>query len=698
MKFLIRSTLISLLLLSLSHRAWGQDDTRDRLSGSRRTQAEIRAAMNQLVEKIDVILFEFTRNNIDGPEVRELTQTRKLLTEANVEQMEQIMKFLDSAVQGQDQEKALLSAFEGQKNILTMMRTLMSEYNQKRDIAAIPLLIEELITRQEMNLRATRQVADNSNSKGVSTYQESLVNAQFEEQRDINQEFDHVVSSMEMLAFSEKNDVAEQYRNSLVRIQQLRIREHLTGSLDALDQKQVNSAMVFETKAVESFKQFLATLGKGDGSKTSTAASEDSPDLMSELHVVLEEQIKVRESMVKRLEKGHHLKSQSDMQGEVLVRFYGLRDRVMQEMPEHQPLHTTILDTMRLARREMLESESERPRSLQTVEKVIRQLEQFIKTTEATLAEKENETTELDLETFIERLEIVVNYQEELLKLTRERERQGASLRGLQTQQNRLAAMTEALHKASGISFPNVTRPLFDALGAMNESLQSIPVEGREGVVLLAQERALQNLREALALLESQLPEPAGEEPPPTPEELADKVKEALDNVEQAEEAIENADLDKASEKLAEAGKNLEEAQEIVDEQGEDVPENVLEDLEKAQAAMEEAVEAIEGMREPPEVAGEDSPEPPAGEEAPGEEVAGGEEPVPPPGEEAPGEEVAGGEKPVPPPGEEAPGEEVAGGEEPGEEGAGEEPGEEMAGAEAAEGEEPGAEAAGEEP
>src|SRR5690606_16849559 len=98
--------------------------------------------------------------------------------------------------------------------------------------------------------------------------------------------------------------------------------------------------------------------------------------------------------------------------------------------------------------------------SLQTVDRVIRQLEKFIETTEATLADKENEEGELDLGSFIERLEMVVNFQEELLQQSRERERQGSPLRGIQNQQNRLVSMTESLHKESGISFPNVTRPL----------------------------------------------------------------------------------------------------------------------------------------------------------------------------------------------------------------------------------------------
>jgi len=194
------------------------------IESSRRSQSEIQRQANQIIAHIDAIIFDYTRNGLEGEELETLKRTRQNLSATSETEMARILELLSAAEQNGQNEEYLLEAFEGQKDILSVLRNLMSEYNERRDMAAVPLTLRTIIERQASNLAAAEQLARSTNpSRGLSDFQMQMVDAQFEEQRDINRQFDQWIASLEILAFSPEEEVAARFQKTLGEMQRMRI-------------------------------------------------------------------------------------------------------------------------------------------------------------------------------------------------------------------------------------------------------------------------------------------------------------------------------------------------------------------------------------------------------------------------------------------------------------------------------------------
>lgn len=556
------------------------------IESSRRSQSEIQRQANQIIAHIDAIIFDYTRNGLEGEELETLKRTRKNLSETSETEMARILELLSAAEQDSRNEEYLLEAFDGQKGILSVLRNLMSEYNERRDMAAVPLTLRTIIERQASNLAAAEQLARSTNpSRGLSDFQMQMVDAQFEEQRNINRQFDQWIASLEILAFSPEEEVAARFQKALGELQRMRIPNLLGQSLNALDAGQVVTAASFEKRSIESLKALLLTL---DEEKPSEPGDEASFSLVAELQRLRDEEGRIREQIDKRIEKDQNLNPVVKNQGGVIESFYGLRDAMIQEMPDRSDLHTTVLDTMRLARREMADSApSRRAQSAQTVDQVIAQLDGLIEQANAGAGTPPPEDPAEADESFAERLAIAVSEQERLNRETLAMERNDGRLRGALPRQETIARMASILHQQAHASYPDAARPLFDAGEDIQSALRNLPLAGREGLALMAQEKVLTHLRQALATLET---EPAETDP----SLLAEAIAEAQAKLEEAREAIEAEDFAEAAEELAEAAESVEEAGELATAMDpEMIPDALLADLEAAQAALAEALAAL---------------------------------------------------------------------------------------------------------
>jgi len=559
------------------------------LETSYRSQSQIQRQAKQIVAHIDAIIFDYTRNGLQGEELEALKRTRQKLSESSDAEMAQILELLATAKSGGEGEEKLLEAFEGQKGVLSVLRNLMTEYNERRDMASVPLILRSIVERQESNLAAAVQLARSINpSRGLSDFQTRMVDAQYEEQRGINQQFGQWVASMEVLAFSPEEETAARFQNTLRAAQRMGVSTLLGQSLEALDSEQVVTATSFEKRAVDSLKQLLLSLDK----ETSLEPDrEESFDLAAELRRIREEEAKIRQQIDKRLEKDQNLNPVVRSQGSVVQSFFQLRDAMIERMPDKSDLHTTVLDTMRLARREMGDSApSRRAQSARTVDRVIAQLDSLIDLVNGD-ASTAGETAEtMDEETFAQRLAQAVEEQERLNNNTLSMERSGRSIRGAQARQETIAQMTSILHDQARVSYPETARPLFDAEASIKSVIENLALSGREGLAIMGQESALNHLRQALDSLKTDEEEYSETDP----SLLADAIANAQEDLEEAETAIAEEDFEEAGEALEEAVETVAEAEALAAAMDPAmIPEDLQTDLEEAQAALADALAAL---------------------------------------------------------------------------------------------------------
>ncbi|MFW6218370.1 MAG: hypothetical protein ACOC4K_05200 [Verrucomicrobiota bacterium] len=579
------------------------------IATSYRSQSDIRQQAERIITHIDTIIFDYTRNGLVGEELDALKRTRKKLSQSSESEMARILELLAAAEQDEEGEERLLEAFEGQKGILAVLRDLMSEYNERRDMAAIPLGLRSILERQQSNLAAATQLAPSINAtRGLTEFQKRMVDAQYEEQRDINQEFDHWVASMEILAFSTEEDTAARFQRALAEIQRMRVPGILRQSLDALDAEQVVTAASIEERAVDALESLLVTLDK------EPPAPQDEPsfDLTAELKRILDEEKNIRQQIDKRIESDQNLKPVANKQGNVIQAFYRLRDAMIEQMPERSDLHRTILDGMRLARRQMSDSApSRRAQSAGTVDQIIAQLDSLIGlAADAAAADANEETAEEEDGTFAERLEKTVSEQETLNRNTLALERNGSRLHGARERQETIGRMTSILHDQARSSYPEAARPLFDAAEDIRKALANLPVEGREGLAIMAQEATLNHLRQALAALETEETEP----PETDPSLLAEAIDQAQAELEATEAAIEEEDFEEAAEELEDAVEAVAEAEELAEAMDPTmIPEDLQADLDAAGEALAEAMAALPAAAEAGEMAEDEA----AGEQPP---------------------------------------------------------------------------------
>lgn len=585
------------------------------IATSYRSQSDLRQQAERIIAHIDTIIFDYTRNGLVGEELEALKRTRKKLSQSSDSEMARILELLAAAEQDEEGEERLLEAFEGQKGVLAVLRELMSEYNQRRDMAAIPLGLRSILERQQSNLAAATQLAPSINpNRGLTEFQKRMVDAQYEEQRDINQEFTHWVASMEILAFSTEEDTAARFQRALAEIQRMRVPGILRQSLDALDAEQVVTAASIEERAVDALESLLVTLDK------EPPAPQDEPsfDLTAELKRILEDEKNVRKQIDKRIERDQNLKPVANKQGKVLQAFYRLRDAMIERMPERSDLHKTILDGMRLARRQMSDkAPSRRAQSAGTVDQIIAQLDGLIglAAEAAAAADANEETAEEEDGTFAERLEKTVSEQETLNRNTLALERNGSRLHGARERQETIGRMTSILHDQARSSYPEAARPLFDAAEDIRKALANLTVEGREGLAIMAQEATLNHLRQALAALETEETEP----PETDPSLLAEGIEQAQAELEATEAAIEEEDLEEAAEELEDAVEAVAEAEELAEAMDPTmIPEDLQEDLDAAGEALAEAMAALPTAAEAGEMAEDEA----AGEETEASEAS----------------------------------------------------------------------------
>ncbi len=552
---------------------------RENLEQKQQNQEALRQRVREIVRQLDAIILEFERNGLSGPDLAELRRTRQLLAENSVEAMAEVIKRIERAQYARSNSVAitlLVRAFEGQQGILDDLRGLLADYNQKRDVSQVPIILLELAARQQANLDSAINLARTLRpDRDLTEFQSASVDAQYEEQRDIGQQFNFIVSTMEILANSNDPEVAPLYRAALLRMQQGQTVGVLARALQALDQEQVFSAVSLEKQAHEQLVALARFL------TPRRPASEILRDLAQRVRRLIEQQEEIKGRAETHLQNNRHVRDLSAFQGELVVEASDIRnearilappviDPLEQAIAQMQAARVALEDNDPVQRQRMPQHATQ---AIQKLQEVLRLLEEAAERAAA------QEQLAADLpepeaaEEFARKLQQLIALQAELNRQTEAQEQSGASLSAAVPEQERIRGLTTFLQAEARTVAPDTVTILGLAAQKMQQALQALPVDARARL-------AIQLQREALALLQ-QAAEQAAAEQAAQEELLAQDDPDA--------EQLDAEALDEAEEALDEAQEAAEDAEENLAE-GE--VEEALDDIEDALDALDEAEEA----------------------------------------------------------------------------------------------------------
>ncbi|WP_200163438.1 hypothetical protein, partial [Cerasicoccus arenae] len=521
------------------------------LGDKKAEQARLRERTQQIISQLDSIILEYERNGLGGQQVEDLKRTRLLLSNSSLDEMAKILNKLDQAQQAGSESEArafLMSAYSGQLSVLVQLRDLVNEYNQKRDVSAVPAILQELVQRQQGNLEAGIGLAQHVKAgSALSEIQSASVDSQYEEQRDLSDQFNYVISTIEIIASSGDPESSALYKGALALIQQKRIVGQLSSAREALDQEQVYSAVSFEKNALTAMQELIGYL------TPKSPRSERLLELAERLQKAIQEQTLLHRDSVKKVKDLNSMRSLASYQGVILQDVVGIFETARNEAPEAVPDLQQSMMRMRAARSQMPSKDLEkRTEAAGTALQAITSLEQALATLQkdaekAAQQEKQQQNAEPEnqqeaLASFAEKLQKLIQWQTALNIQARKREKSGSDLSSLVAEQERIRHSTEFLQKEAWEATPEPAEILGRAARKMEGASNNMAFQGRGALVLNAQDEALE-----LLLL-------AGRQ---TASEQADQ---------QAEVADQNAEPAANEEQLAQADASLNQAEQATND------------------------------------------------------------------------------------------------------------------------------------
>ncbi|MGF1485052.1 MAG: hypothetical protein ACFBZ8_11885 [Opitutales bacterium] len=554
--------------------ALGND--REAVEDSQLIQESLRQRTQEIIRQLDAIILEYERNGITGADLEELRQTRQLLAENSIEAMREVVRRLERAQYARSNSVALaflVRAFEGQQGILNDFRDLLDLYNQKRDTALVPVILLELAERQRGNLDSAINLARTVRPKrALSEFERASIDAQYEEQRDIGQQFNFIVSTMEILASGNDPEVAPLYRAALLRMQQAQTVGVLAQALQALGDEQVFSAVSLEKKAHEQLLALARFL------TPPRPVSEQLRDLAARVRALIQGQTEVRDRAQAQLDQQRHTRNLGGFQGDLVVDAAQILSEAQTSAADAVPPLQQAIGFMQETRARLVDNDPvQRGESLQFSVRAIEKLEEvlaLLNDAAASAAAQEQlaaDTTQPEiLDDFARKLQQLIAIQTELNRTTEILEQSGASLQGAIPEQERIRGLTAFLENEARTVAPTAAPLLALATQKMRDALAALPIDARARI-------AIERQREALALLQ-QAAEQTTAEQAEQPELLARNDPEdgealdpeALDDAEEAldaaQEAAENAEENLAEGDTEEAIEDIEEGLEALDE------------------------------------------------------------------------------------------------------------------------------------
>ncbi|MDR2862777.1 MAG: hypothetical protein LBV54_02700 [Puniceicoccales bacterium] len=121
-------------------------------------QEGIRKDVDTIQQNLERIIVEMKQNGFDTSELEVLARTANKLSQLSEEDIRKVIAALQTAGATRElttQQKNLLTAFQGQKEIAFKLRSLASEFTTQQILGTVQLRLQNLMLRQLANIRQT---------------------------------------------------------------------------------------------------------------------------------------------------------------------------------------------------------------------------------------------------------------------------------------------------------------------------------------------------------------------------------------------------------------------------------------------------------------------------------------------------------------------------------------------------------------
>ncbi|MBL9166747.1 MAG: hypothetical protein JNN07_03330 [Verrucomicrobiales bacterium] len=255
--------MIAILCMS----AWGMvaAPAEDPLQQQSAKQEQIKTSATRVGIQLDQILTEFDLNGISGEDVKILRAIRSVLNRLTDQDMQKVLQLLTDARQNQNSNNQQVSeAFSGQRNIITQLRQLLTEYQRQQAVYDIAIRLKELAARQTDNMRLAVWLARQVDRKALEQFQETQrLNLQLQEtdEASIRAETSLVLDQLEKLVTASGDaTTAERPRLALERAKQGGMMLALDTALRELKSARMLGAAGSEKRARDQMREVARLL------------------------------------------------------------------------------------------------------------------------------------------------------------------------------------------------------------------------------------------------------------------------------------------------------------------------------------------------------------------------------------------------------------------------------------------------------
>ena len=214
-------------------------------------QVQLRTEAQALVDQLDAMLDEYTRNGLSGEDEKLVKAIRGSIAQLSGAEMKQIVEFLGKARDSGDgglAKKELSAAYTGQKALITQMKKLLADHLRKQQAMELSQQLNQLADRQAVNLQNGISLGSWDKGRKPENFEAAIqanMEGQQAEQTAIAAEMQLIGESIGKFAQDPANiGVAERLMKGMEALQ--KVQPNAEAAADALKQAQLFKAVAEE--------------------------------------------------------------------------------------------------------------------------------------------------------------------------------------------------------------------------------------------------------------------------------------------------------------------------------------------------------------------------------------------------------------------------------------------------------------------
>lgn len=402
----------------------GAAPAEDPLQQQSSKQEQIKTSASRVGTQLDQILTEFDLNGISGEDVKILRAIRGVLGRLTEQDMQKVVQLLNEArTNPAGISQQVTEAFSGQRNIITQLRQLLTEYQRQQAVYDIAIRLKELAARQTDNMRLAVWLARQVERKALEQFQETQrLNLQLQEtdEASIRAETALVLDQLEKLV-SQSGDAAtaERPRRALDQVKEGGLVTALDTALKELKNARMLGAAGSEKRARDQMREIARLL-------TQSLDKQDAlREAIRELDAAIDKQQAVADA-TRKLQNREEAAKREGEQGEIVDATDLVRKDIQDLAPAAAEHLQAATDRMQEARSSLLSGQvpqltreqtlAKQGESLTKMEQARREL--LDQLTKAEAPKQLPEKTLSAIEILQQRVQELIRKQEELRKQT----------------------------------------------------------------------------------------------------------------------------------------------------------------------------------------------------------------------------------------------------------------------------------------